>query len=141
MILFKPYGHLTKIGTDDFRLSLSVLIPDDYDLIHTGTQNVPADNVTRLTYKLISLPGQVHNAPKDFVVFLDDVPAPNAIEVVVQTDIESHELPEYIQDLISDITASPLLLGKTVLCTTGVEEGDDPREGVNPPPTPPDDKD
>ena len=129
MILFKPYGHLTKIGTDDFRLSLSVLIPDEYELVQGNRQDINGDKITRLTFNVISLPGKVHSAAKDLLLYIDDVPNKHVIEVVIQTHIPSHELPPDFQELISDLTKSPLLLGKTVLCTDGVEEGDDDREG------------
>lgn len=131
MILFKPYGHLTKIGTDDFRLSLSVLIPDEYELVQGNRQDISAENITWLTFNLISLGGKVHAAAKDYLIYVDDVPAGHVIEIVVQTNIPSHELPPDFQELISDLTTSPLLLGKTVLCTQGVEEGDDDRDGTD----------
>ena len=131
MILFKPYGHLTKIGTDDFRLSLSVLVPDEYELIQGNRQDITADKTTRLTFNLISLPGNVHGAAKEFLLYVDDVPADHTIEIVVQTHIPSHDLPPDFQALISDLTSSPLLLGKSCLCTKNVEEGDDDREGTD----------
>ncbi|MEM6802209.1 MAG: hypothetical protein AAF696_12445 [Bacteroidota bacterium] len=131
MILLKPYGHLTKLGnTQDFQLSLSIVVPNNFDIIFSGREDINGNNLVRLTYELVALTGQVNNNPRSFLRYVDDVPVGDNIEIVVETDISSADLPNEVFDLIADVNATPLSLGKTVLATVGVEEKEDPRTGV-----------
>lgn len=129
MIVFKPYGHLLKTGKGKFRLTVIVQLYDGYDIHHPQIHYLNNDSKVQVNLPVISCPGQIHTAPKEIHLHLDNVPKGHKIETYVSTYIASNDLPKPVRELVLDITKDPLVFGKVVLCTEGAEKGKDDREG------------
>lgn len=130
MIVFKPYGHLTEIDTEEYSLTLVMQLYDGYDIYHPEIHHISSDSRVQVNLPLISVPGQIHTAPKELHIHLDNVPKGFKIQALTSTKIPSTSLPTQIRELAFDITKSPLVFGLSVFCTEGAEKGKEDREGV-----------
>lgn len=129
MIVFKPYAHLVKIGKAKFRLTVIVQMYDGYDIRHPQIHYLNGASKVQVNLPVISCPGQIHTAPREIHVTLENVPKGFKIETFVSTYMTSSSLPKAIRSLALDITKKPIVFGKVVLCTDGAEKGKDDREG------------
>ncbi|MCB9296341.1 MAG: hypothetical protein H6559_24970 [Lewinellaceae bacterium] len=133
MILYKPYLHLAQIrSANTYRLSVLLLIPDGFDIKLPSAKTLPVDGVALMRLELISVYGQVHSAPREYLMYLK-VPRVNAIKVQLESKIALQELPGAMNpfaNFAEPENTDPFVLGKSLAATAGVEIIDDPREGV-----------
>ena len=127
MLLLKPYSWLIKTGKNKYRLHMVITVPDDFEL-DEPVQSKGADAQTLvLDYPLISLPGQMHETSKEYMKTLKNVQEGDRIIVQISTEEDAEDLYWIDDPFLFDDIDGPRILGKTVLCTTGVEEEDDNR--------------
>lgn len=131
MILYKPYIHLVKIrNTSTYRLSLLLLLPDEYDIIVNRQTHNAAVSLLRLHLSLVSIPGQKHSGFKEYLLYLNHIRQDYRIEVSVVSKFAPSDLPGIFDPFATSHSNRLTVLGQSVGAALGVEEIDDDREGM-----------